>query len=66
MEQLITIKNVNKQNSVFSSEEMEKRLSKLRSNMESEISMQFYLHLFITSIITTTLFIVRLEDCTDC
>ena len=36
MEQLITIKNGNKQNSVFSSEEMEKRLSKLRSNMESE------------------------------
>ena len=36
MEQLITIKNGNKQNSVFSSEEMEKRLSKLRSNMETE------------------------------
>jgi len=36
MEQRITIKNGNKQNSVFSSEEMEKRLSKLRSNMESE------------------------------
>ena len=36
MEQLITIKNGKKQNSVFSSEEMEKRLSKLRSNMETE------------------------------
>ena len=36
MEQLIPIKNGNKQNSVFSSEEMEKRLSKLRSNMETE------------------------------
>ena len=36
MEQLLTIKNGNKQNSVFSSEEMEKRLSKLRSNMEKE------------------------------
>ena len=36
MKQLITIKNGNKQNSVFSSEEMEKRLSKLRSNMETE------------------------------
>jgi len=36
MEQLVTIKNGNKQNSVFSSEEMEKRLSKLRSNMEKE------------------------------
>ena len=36
MEQLIAIKNGDKQNSVFSSEEMEKRLSKLRSNMETE------------------------------
>ena len=36
MEQFLNIKNGNKQNSVFSSKEMEKRLSKLRSNMEKE------------------------------
>ena len=36
MEQFLSIKNGNKQNSVFSSKEMEKRLSKLRSNMEKE------------------------------
>ena len=36
MEQFLSIKNGNKQNSVFSSEEMEKRLSKLRSNMEKD------------------------------
>ena len=36
MEQFLSIKNGNKQNSVFSSKEMENRLSKLRSNMEKE------------------------------
>ena len=36
MEQLITIKNGNKQNSVFSPEEIQNRLSNLRSNMETE------------------------------
>ncbi len=36
MEQLITIKNGNKQNSVFSSEEIQNRLRDLRSNMETE------------------------------
>ena len=36
MEQFLSIKNGNKQNSVFSSKEMEKRLSKLRLNMEKE------------------------------
>ena len=36
MEQFLNIKNGNKQNSVFSSEEMGKRLSKLRSNMEKD------------------------------
>ena len=36
MEQFLSIKNGNKQNSVFSSKEMEKRLSKLRLNMDKE------------------------------
>ena len=36
MEQLITIKNGNKQDSVFSYDEMKKRLWKLRSNMVAE------------------------------
>ena len=36
MEQLVTIRNGEKITSIFSSEEMEKRLGKLRSNMEKE------------------------------
>ncbi len=36
MEQFLSIENGNKQNSVFSSKEMENRLNKLRSNMEKE------------------------------
>ena len=36
MDKLLTIKNGNKQNSVFSSEEMENRLNKLRKKMEKE------------------------------
>ena len=36
MEQLIAIKNGDKQNSVFSSNEMEKRLSNLRTSMVTE------------------------------
>ena len=36
MDQFLSIKNGNKLNSVFSSKEMEKRLSKLRSNMEKD------------------------------
>ena len=65
MEQLISIKNGKKQNSVFSSEEMEKRLSKLRSNMETE-NIDAILFTSIHNInYSTTLFIVRLDDLTD-